>query len=120
VVKGNHDDYVSVERDLSDFHPNAAAVVTWTRQQLTEDELQWLRDLPFTEKKMGISIVHATWDNPETFGYVFDHLQAEANFIRQPTPMCFHGHTHCPMIYEKQINGVYRIDAQDFVLPIGR
>ena len=69
---------------------------------------------------MGMSIVHATWDNPETFGYVFDHLQAEANFIMQPTPLCFHGHTHCPMIYEKQISGVYRIDAQDFTLPIGR
>ncbi len=120
VVKGNHDDYVSSERDLSDFHPNAAAVVTWTREQLSDGELQWLRDLPFTEKKMGISIVHATWDTPETFGYVFDHLQAEANFINQPTPLCFNGHTHCPIIYEKQMNGVFRIDAQDLTLPIGR
>lgn len=120
VVKGNHDDYVSAERDLSDFHPNAAAVVTWTRDQLSDDELQWLLDLPFTEKKMGISIVHSTWDHPETFGYVFDHLQAEANFINQPTPLCFHGHTHCPMIYEKQMGGVFRIDAQEFTLPIGR
>ena len=120
VVKGNHDDYVSSDRDLADFHPNAAAVVMWTREQLTGEEIQWLRDLPFTEKKMGMSIVHATWDNPETFGYVFDHLQAEANFINQPTPICFHGHTHCPMIYEKQMSGVFRIDAQDFTLPIGR
>ena len=69
---------------------------------------------------MGISIVHATWDTPETFGYVFDHLQAEANFINQPTPLCFNGHTHCPIIYEKQMNGVFRIDAQDLTLPIGR
>ncbi|MBQ4385337.1 MAG: metallophosphoesterase family protein [Kiritimatiellae bacterium] len=120
VVKGNHDDYVACERDLADFHPNAAAVVTWTRDQLSEDDLQWLRNLPFTEKKMGISIVHATWDHPETFGYVFDHLQAEANFISQPTPLCFHGHTHCPMIYEKQMGGVFRIEAQEFKLPIGR
>jgi diadenosine tetraphosphatase ApaH/serine/threonine PP2A family protein phosphatase len=36
------------------------------------------------------------------------------------TPVCFHGHTHCPMIYEKSMNGVFRIDAQDFKLPIGR
>lgn len=120
VVKGNHDDYVSADRDLSDFHPNAAAVVMWTRDQLSEDEILWLRGLPFTEKKMGMSIVHSTWDNPETFGYVFDHLQAEANFISQPTPICFHGHTHCPMIYEKQISGVFRIEAQDFKVPIGR
>ena len=120
VVKGNHDHYVSSEQNLDDFHPNAAAVITWTREQLTADDLDWLRNLPFTDKRMGMSIVHSTWDNPESFGYVFDHLQAEANFICQPTPLCFHGHTHCPMIYEKQMSGVYRIDAQDFQIPIGR
>ena len=121
VVKGNHDDYVAdLGRDLSDFHPNAAAVVEWTRGQLTEDEVAWLRDLPFTVTKTGISLVHSTMDNPEAFGYVFDNLQAEANFIFQKVPLCFHGHTHCPMIYEKQLAGVFRIDPQEFKLPVGR
>jgi diadenosine tetraphosphatase ApaH/serine/threonine PP2A family protein phosphatase len=59
-------------------------------------------------------------DNPKSFGYVFDNLQADANFARQLTPLCFHGHTHCPMIYEKSMNGVFRIDPQDFKLPVGR
>jgi diadenosine tetraphosphatase ApaH/serine/threonine PP2A family protein phosphatase len=59
-------------------------------------------------------------DNPEGFGYVFDHLQAESHFVHQVTPICFHGHTHCPMIYEKQMGAVYRIDAQDFRLHPGR
>ena len=31
VVKGNHDHYVSADLDLSDFHPNAAAVVEHMR-----------------------------------------------------------------------------------------
>jgi diadenosine tetraphosphatase ApaH/serine/threonine PP2A family protein phosphatase len=69
---------------------------------------------------MEITLVHSTMDCPESFGYVFDHLQAEAHFSHQITPICFHGHTHCPMIYEKQVSAVYRIDAQDFKLPIGR
>jgi diadenosine tetraphosphatase ApaH/serine/threonine PP2A family protein phosphatase len=47
-------------------------------------------------------------------------LQAAANFVCQKTPLCFYGHTHCPMIFEKQMSGIYRIDAQDFKLPIGR
>ena len=120
VVKGNHDHYVSSNQDLSDFHPNAAAVVEWTRSQLSVEEMLWLRRLPFTAIKAGTAIVHSTMDNPEAFGYVFDHLQAEANFISQKTPLCFHGHTHCPMIYEKQLSGVYRIDPQDFELKLGR
>ena len=120
VVKGNHDHYVASEQNLEDFHPNAAAVVKWTREQLGADEIEWLYNLPFVETRMGMTIVHSTMDNPESFGYVFDHFQAESNFICQKTPLCFHGHTHVPMIYEKQVAGVYRIDPQDFKLPIGR
>ena len=120
VVMGNHDHYVSSRQNLADFNPHAAAVVEWTRKQLTVEDIYWLRDLPFTQTAMGITLVHSTMDRPDDFGYVFDHLQAEANFARQVTPICFHGHTHCPMIYEKQMAGVYRIEAQDFKLPVGR
>ena len=121
VVKGNHDDYVSnLEQDLRDFPPHAAAVVEWTRCQLSEEEIQWLYDLPFEAVKMGISLVHATNDKPASFGYVFDNSQAEANFIKQRIPLCFHGHTHCPMIYEKSMSGVFRIDPQPMKLPVGK
>ena len=120
IVMGNHDHYVSSQQNLEDFNPHAAAVIEWTRQQLTDEETSFLSGLPFVTAKMGITLVHSTMDNPEGFGYVFDHLQAEAHFSHQVSPLCFHGHTHCPMIYEKQIGAVYRIDAQDFKLPIGR
>ena len=120
VVVGNHDFYVSSRQNLDDFNPAAAAVVQWTRIQLADEEVSWLRSLPFTHTQMGVTLVHSTMDNPENFGYVFDNLQAEANFLNQKTPVCFHGHTHCPMIYEKSMNGVFRIDAQDFKLPVGR
>ena len=120
VVKGNHDHYVASQQSLEDFNPHAAAGVMWTRGQLNGEELAYLNDLPFTVTKMGLTLVHSTMDHPENFGYVFDNQQAETNFIQQKTPICFHGHTHCPMIYEKQMAGVYRIDPQDVVLRAGR
>lgn len=120
VMMGNHDYYVASAANLEDFNPAAAAVVQWTKLQLSEEELDWLSSLPFTHTAMGMTIVHSTMDNPANFGYVFDNLQADANFTRQLTPLCFHGHTHCPMIYEKSMNGVFRIDPQDFKLPVGR
>jgi len=120
IVMGNHDHYVSSQLNLFNFNPLAATVIEWTRNQLSAEEMAFLRGLPFVTVKKGITLVHSTMDNPEGFGYVFDHLQAEANFFHQMTPICFHGHTHCPMIFEKQIGAVYRIDAQDFKLPIGR
>ncbi len=120
VVMGNHDHYVSSRQNLADFNPHAAAVIEWTRKQLTVDDIYFLRDLPFVKTTMGITLVHATMDSPESFGYVFDHLQAEANFAHQMTPLCFHGHTHCPLIYEKQLSSVYRIDSSEYTLHLGR
>ena len=83
---GNHDHYVSSRQNLEDFNPHAAAVIEWTRKQLSAEEMSFLRSLPFVATKMGITLVHATMDNPEGFGYVFDHLQAEAHFSHQVTP----------------------------------
>lgn len=120
VVKGNHDHYVASEQNLEDFNPYAAAVVQWTREQLNAEEMEFLHTMPFSVTKTGIAIVHSTMDRPENFGYVFDNQQAEANFIYQKSLVCFHGHTHCPAIFEKQMSGVFRIDAQDIVLRPGR
>ena len=120
VVMGNHDHYVSSRQNLEDFNPAAAEVIEWTRSQLGEDEIAWLKSLPFLKTVTGISLVHATLDHPDGFGYVFDHLQAESHCIHQVVPLCFHGHSHCPVIYEKQSSAVYRIDAQDFTMPTGR
>ncbi|HBJ59867.1 MAG TPA: metallophosphoesterase [Verrucomicrobia bacterium] len=120
VVKGNHDHYITSAQNLNDFQPNAAAVIRWSRGQLSDEDLAWLKSLPFSVAFMGMTLVHATMDRPENFGYVFDNYEAAANFENQKTPLCFHGHTHCPMIYEKQMDGVYRIDPQDMRLVPGR
>lgn len=120
AVMGNHDHYVSSRRDLSDFNPAAAAVVEWTRKQLQMDDIYYLRALPFMKTVMGFSVVHSTCDTPEAFGYVFDVFQADANFINQKTPVCFHGHTHCPVVYERSLDGVLVKEAEDFTLTPGR
>jgi len=102
AVCGNHDHYCCHEESLEDFHPLAAGVVAWTREQLTDAQLQYLRDLKMVATLDGFSIVHSTLDMPEKWGYVFDTLEANANFTYQATSLCFHGHTHVPVLYEKQ------------------
>ena len=59
VVMGNHDHYVSSQQNLDDFNPHAAAVIQWTRGQLSEDEMAYLKGLPFVLTRMGIALVHA-------------------------------------------------------------
>ncbi len=102
VVRGNHDHYVAFDECLEDFHPLAASVIDWTRQQLTKEQLQYLRNLRLSRMIDGFTIVHSTLDMPERWGYVIDVLDAEANFNYQTSSVCFHGHTHVPVIFERQ------------------
>jgi predicted phosphodiesterase len=101
LVRGNHDHYVSHDESLDDFHPLAANVVDWTRRQLSSEEIEYLRNLRLTRVVGGFTIVHSTMDMPEKWGYVFDTLEAEAHFNYQATSVCFFGHTHVPLAFEK-------------------
>ena len=98
-VKGNHDEYCSSEEHLEGFNPAAAEAVNWTRKQLTDDDRQWLRDLRYTRMVTSFTIVHATLDGPQRWGYVFDKLAAAASFTYQNTAICFFGHTHVPVAF---------------------
>lgn len=100
-VKGNHDEYCSSEEHLEGFNPAAAEAVNWTRTQLSVEDRQWLRDLKYTRMVTNFTIVHATLDGPQRWGYVFDKLAAAASFTYQNTSVCFFGHTHVPVAFMK-------------------
>ena len=98
-VKGNHDEYCSNDGDLEGFNPHAAEAVNWTRNQITEDDRKWLRELKYIRLVASFSLVHATLDGPQRWGYVFDKLAAAASFTYQNTSVCFFGHTHVPVAF---------------------
>lgn len=98
-VKGNHDEYCSSDAELEGFNPHAAEAVNWTRQHLTEDDRKWLRELKYVRLVANFTLVHATLDGPDRWGYVFEKLAAAASFTYQNTPVCFFGHTHVPVAF---------------------
>lgn len=101
TVRGNHDHYCSHDENLNGFHPLAADAVDWTRRRLSEEMRKYLRNLRLVRNVESFTIVHSTLDMPEMWGYVFDKLEAEANFNYQTTSVCFFGHTHVPLAFEK-------------------
>jgi len=98
-IKGNHDEMCSVDKNLEGFNPYAAEAIMWTRDQLTDDDRQWLRELKYQRLIANFTIVHATLDLPHQWGYVFDKLMAAASFTYQNTQVCFFGHTHVPLAF---------------------
>lgn len=107
TVRGNHDHYCAGEDALTGFHPLAADVVAWTRNQLSPEQIEFLRGLKYVQPVNSFTLVHSTLDNPEMWGYVFDKLEAEANFNYQITSVCFFGHTHVPLAFEKAADVKY-------------
>jgi len=98
-VKGNHDEYCSTDGPLEGFNPAAAEAVRWTRKQLSADDKQWLAELKYWRIIINFTLVHATLDGPQRWGYVFDKLAAAASFTYQNTAVCFFGHTHVPVAF---------------------
>ena len=119
TVRGNHDQYCSNPNErLEDFHPLAASATAWTRRQLGNEDAEWLCALPYVRCFSGFTIVHSTLDVPERWGYVYETLDAEANFTYQQTPLCFHGHTHIPMAFEKR-KEIERTQPEEIVIAPG-
>jgi len=119
VVRGNHDHYVSHDECLEDFHPLAANVIDWTRRQLSREQIQYLKNLRLSRMVDGFTIVHSMLDMPEKWGYVIDALDADANFNYQTSSVCFHGHTHVPVVFERQ-GRVVRSSFTTFNTTLGR
>ena len=104
-VKGNHDEYASSgDQEIAGFNPNAKIAIQWTANQLSDEEKKWLAAQPMRTQivSAGITLVHATLDTPENWGYIFDAHHAADNFSYQWTSLCFCGHSHVPVAFCKK------------------
>ncbi|HEV2401765.1 MAG TPA: metallophosphoesterase family protein [Candidatus Sulfotelmatobacter sp.] len=95
-VRGNHDKAATGLMDLEDFNPMAAAAAMWTRNELTPENLHWLRELPRGPVSLpefsDIQIVHGSPNDEDE--YVVSLGDALAPLITLTTPLTFFGHTH--------------------------
>jgi diadenosine tetraphosphatase ApaH/serine/threonine PP2A family protein phosphatase len=119
VVKGNHDDEASLDTDLVGLNPLAERSMRWTREQLTEEEKEYLSELKLVRQVRDFTIVHATLDTPSGWGYVTNKFDAMASFGYQYTPLCFFGHTHSPAFYSKS-SSVEVEDGQTIEIETGK
>ena len=95
-VRGNHDKAATGLMDLDDFNPMAAAAAVWTRDELTPENLEWLRTLPrgprFLDDLPQIQLVHGSPIDEDE--YVVSLGEALSPLITLTAPLTFFGHTH--------------------------
>lgn len=102
VVRGNHDDLVPQSRTPGSFSVPARQSLEYAREQLNPSQLNFLRRLPMVWLEDPITLVHATLDGPESWGYISTRLEAQTSFLYQRTPICFVGHTHRPCAFAQE------------------
>jgi predicted phosphodiesterase len=121
VLAGNHDDAVSGRLHVSDFIDIAADAVIRHREALSEENIHWLRNLPYVYKGKSFYCVHGDFTSPRTFEYVSNESEAEANFSVTNSQLMFVGHSHVPGIFLTGRSGrVYSLPPTDFTLEEGK
>jgi len=117
-VQGNHDWAVAHSDKKVRMNPLAAAGLEFSRQNLKDEQIEWLSKLPLSRKHRGFTLVHSSLHNPHRWPYIFDHFAAAASLKKQETSTCFIGHTHRPDIFSlKEKSNAVEISPLRFQLP---
>jgi len=90
---GNHDLALLGALDISTFSETAAAAVEWTRENVSEETLEFLGTLDPTASQNGVGLFHASPRDP-VWEYVLSTDQAEAGFEAQEERVGLIGHSH--------------------------
>jgi diadenosine tetraphosphatase ApaH/serine/threonine PP2A family protein phosphatase len=105
---GNHDAAILGQIDDITFNPSARKAICWTRENITQSNLNFLRKLPESTRIGEITLAHGSPREP-VWEYLLDTRNATENFNHFDTPYCFVGHTHLPTIYQMK-NGDRQAD----------
>ena len=98
-ILGNHDAAAMKQIDADTFNPEARNAIIWTRNQLSDESMTFLGELPEVIKASDeVTITHGSPRHP-VWEYLLDTHAATLNFDYFETPLCFVGHTHLPVIY---------------------
>ena len=100
TVRGNHDRICCGLTSARNFNPMARASAKWTMQELSAENLEWLRGLPQgplqperrSEDEVRVTLAHGSPLNEDH--YIQNMRDAWAPLQQMSTPIAFVGHTH--------------------------
>jgi diadenosine tetraphosphatase ApaH/serine/threonine PP2A family protein phosphatase len=111
TLAGNHDWGAVGKTDTTYFNPYAHESCLWTREQLTEENINFLKSLPLDHEERGVYWVHASPFEPQAWHYVTSKVGSKRHFRNFEAPICFVGHSHIPVILEQTADG----EVNDYV-----
>jgi len=109
---GNHDVAAMGEMPLAAFNNEAKRSLLWQKDQLTAENLDFLRGCARDVTVRGeVSLVHGSPRDP-VWEYVLNTLVARLNLSHFETPACFVGHSHFQAVFQ------YNESEDDFSIEV--
>ncbi|MBI5095886.1 MAG: metallophosphoesterase family protein [Candidatus Hydrogenedentes bacterium] len=117
---GNHDAVACGIEDPWGFNPIALSAALWTREALSPENLQWLRELPDTRRFDHFLAVHGAITDRDCYLFTWEDVVPQlAHLEKEGFTLCFFGHTHSPGIFSS--DGMYSVDDDSkFAIGVGK
>src|SRR5437868_3267288 len=106
VLLGNHDEAQFSYPLANGFTSDAFISSVHTRKIIHREYIEYIKTLPYTHSENNLFFVHASPYRPEDYYYCYNIETAEGNFKYFKEAVCFIGHSHIPVIYEKHAERV--------------
>jgi diadenosine tetraphosphatase ApaH/serine/threonine PP2A family protein phosphatase len=119
IVMGNHDSAAVEPSEEVYFNSWAVQAIRWTRDVLTDDNVEYLASLPLESLLDDVRLVHASPSEPEKWRYVLSPQAAAREFTTYDESFCFIGHSHVPMIVLRSEVGSSELLDGEVALPAG-
>ena len=99
VIMGNHEAAAAGLFDVNLFHDEAKEHILWTRDQLSQEELSYIKNLHYMLDFDDFLVIHGGLPDPDYFPYIETEEEARATFAETDSRLIFVGHTHLPLIH---------------------
>jgi len=102
LLLGNHDAATIGKLSPGYFNQYAKASYHFTHKILKPENLRMIGQFSLTSVWEEFTMVHALPKDPESWDYITNLKEAEENFKYFETQVCLIGHSHRPMVAEKE------------------
>lgn len=106
VVRGNHDRMAVGMARPEEFNRVALAAARWTANQLSAENLDYLRRLPSGPRLVGGGVLICHGSPLDEDAYLLATLDAAEVFEGSPSRLVFFGHTHVPTAFVLHRDGI--------------
>ncbi|MEN3011621.1 MAG: metallophosphoesterase family protein [Dictyoglomus thermophilum] len=97
-VIGNHDAAVAGIRSYDDFNEYARFAIDWTKENISIENIEKLKNLPQKKELEDLYLVHGSLRDPLD-EYLINYYSVFANFELMEKNIAFFGHTHLAGVF---------------------